>query len=81
MRRDAGCRDLAGLPPILDATPGEDRAVLEPGSTGGTWPREWRLRKDQAAERPDVAIRTRAARIVDALGKAVAVEDRDRFPK
>lgn len=45
------------------------------------WPRDWRLRKDQAAERPDVAIRTRAARIVDALGKAVAVEDRDRFPK
>lgn len=28
-----------------------------------------------------MAIRTRAARIVDALGNAVAVEDRDLFPK
>ena len=39
------------------------------------------MREDQVAERPDVAIRTRAARIVDALGNAVAVEDRDLFPK
>lgn len=36
---------------------------------------------NQNAACPDVAIRTRAARIIDAFGNAVAVEDRALFPK
>ena len=56
-------------------------AAVQAPAGAAELPPTGRSRQGQNAARPEVAIRTRAARIVDALGNAVAVEDRDLFPK